>query len=56
MISLHSRDLGIEHSFELSGTNEQEIMRKFIIYAENELNMPVLSSDIIFRVQKAIKK
>jgi predicted small metal-binding protein len=40
----------------MTGTNEQEIMRKFIIYAENELKMPVLSSDTIFRVQMAIKK
>jgi predicted small metal-binding protein len=56
MMSLNCQDLGIGHSFELSGTNEQEIMRKFIIYAEDELKMPVLSSDTILRVHMAIKK
>jgi predicted small metal-binding protein len=56
MMSLNCRDLGIERSFELSGTNEQEIMRKFIVYAEDELKMPVLSSETILRVHMAIKK
>jgi predicted small metal-binding protein len=56
MMSLNCRDLGMDRSFELTGTNEREIMRKFITYAENELRMPVLTSDTIFRVQIAIKK
>ena len=56
MMSLNSRDLGMNHSFELTGTNESEIMRKFIHYAETELNMPVLTADTIYRVQMAIKK
>jgi len=56
MMSLNCRDLGIDCSFELTGTSEQEIMRKFIIYAENELKIPVLTGDTIFRVQRAIKK
>jgi predicted small metal-binding protein len=55
-MSLNCRDLGFNHSYELTGTNEQEIMRKFIKYAENELKMPVLSCDTIFRMQRAIKK
>jgi predicted small metal-binding protein len=56
MMSLNCSDLGIGRSFELTGTSEQEIMRKFIVYAEDELNMPVLSSDTILRVHMAIKK
>ena len=56
MMSLNSRDLGMNHSFELTGTNETEIMRKFIHYAETELNMPVLTADTIYRVQMAIRK
>jgi predicted small metal-binding protein len=56
MMSLNCRDLGIERSFKLTGTNEQEIMRKFIVYAEDELKIPVLSSDTILRVHMAIKK
>jgi predicted small metal-binding protein len=55
-MSLNCRDLGIERSFELTGTNEQEIMRKFIVYAEDELKMPVLSGDTILRVHRAIRK
>lgn len=56
MMSLECRDVGIDNSLVLTGTTEQEIMRKFIIYAENELKMPVLSCDTIFRVQRAIRK
>jgi len=56
MVSLHSRDLGLDYSFEMTGTNEREVMRKFINYAETELNMPVLTADTIYRVQMAIKK
>ena len=40
MVTLNSRDLGMEYSFELTGTNEREVMRKFIEYAETELKMP----------------
>jgi len=56
MVTLNSRDLGMEYSFELTGTNEREVMRKFIEYAETELKMPVLTADTIYRVQMAIKK
>jgi predicted small metal-binding protein len=56
MMSLNCGDLGIGRSFELTGTNEQEIMKQFIEYAEDELKMPVLSSDTILRVHMAIKK
>ncbi len=44
MVTLNSRDLGMDYSFELTGTNEREVMRKFIDYAETELKMPVLTS------------
>ena len=56
MMSLNCKDFGMDSSFELTGTNEQEILRKFINYAETELKMPVLTADTIFRVQMAIKK
>ncbi|OPY37215.1 MAG: hypothetical protein A4E34_00008 [Methanoregula sp. PtaU1.Bin006] len=56
MMSLNCRDIGINNTMELTGMNEQEIMRKFILYAEDELKMPVLSCDTIFRVKMAIKK
>ena len=56
MMSLNCRDLGMDSSYELTGNNEREIMRNFIAYAENELRMPVLTADTIFRVQMTIKK
>ena len=56
MVSLNCRDLGMDCPFELAGTNERDVMRKFINYAETELNMPVLTADTIYRVQMAIKK
>jgi predicted small metal-binding protein len=56
MVSLSSRDLGMDYSFEMTGTNEREVMRKFIEYAETELKMPVLTADTIYRVRMALKK
>jgi predicted small metal-binding protein len=56
MMSLNCRDLGMDHSFKLTGNDEQEIMREFISYAENELDMPVLTADTIYRMKMAIKK
>jgi len=56
MMSLNCRDLGINRSLELTGMTEQEIMRQFILFAETELQMPVLTGETIFRVQSAIRK
>jgi len=56
MMSLNCRDLGMDCSVELNGTDEREIMRKFISYAETELKIPVLTADTIYRVQTVIKK
>jgi predicted small metal-binding protein len=56
MMSLNCKDIGMDHSFELTGTNEREIMRQFIHYAETELRMPVLTAETIYRMQKAIKR
>ena len=56
MVSLNCRDIGMDCSVELNGTNEREIMRKFIAYAETELKIPVLTADTIYRVQTSIKK
>ena len=55
MMSLNCRDLGMDHSLELTGTTEQEIMRKFICHAESELQMPVLTAETIYRVKMSIK-
>jgi predicted small metal-binding protein len=56
MVSLNSRDLGMDHEFRLTGTNEREIMRNFIEYTESELKIPYLTADTIYRVKMAIKK
>jgi predicted small metal-binding protein len=56
MMSLNCQDIGMSESFELTGTNEREVMRNFISYAETELKMPFLTADTIYRVQMAIKK
>jgi len=56
MMSLNCRDLGMDHSLELTGRNEQEIMRKFISHAESNLQMPVLTADTIYRVKMSIRK
>jgi predicted small metal-binding protein len=56
MISLICRDVGMDCSFEATGTTEREIMRQFIDHAETAHKMQVLPADIIYRVQKSIKK
>jgi len=56
MASLSCRDLGMDCTFETTGTTESEILKKFIDHAESAHNMPVLTADVIFKVQKAIKK
>jgi predicted small metal-binding protein len=50
------KDLGIDCSFEATGTTDNEVMRKFIVHAESAHNMDLLTADVIYRVQKAIKK
>jgi predicted small metal-binding protein len=56
MMSLTCKDIGIECTHELNGSDEREIMKQFIDHAESEHKMSVLSADVIYRVQKAIKK
>jgi predicted small metal-binding protein len=56
MGSLTCRDLGIDCSFTTTGTNEQEIMRRFIAHAESAHKISVLSADNMYRVRNAIKK
>ncbi len=43
-------------SFEATGTTEIEVMRKFIDHAGSAHKMDVLTADVIYRVQKVIKK
>ena len=56
MVSLSCRDLGMDCSFETSGTTEREIFKKFIDHAESAHDMPVLTADVILKVQNAMKK
>ena len=56
MVSFTCRDLGMDCSFETTGTTDGEIMKKFIDHAESAHNMPVLTADVLLKVQKAIKK
>jgi len=56
MVSLTCKDLGMDCSFEATGKTNQEIMRQFIDHAESAHRMAVLPADIIYQVQKSIKK
>ncbi len=56
MASFTSKNIGLDCSFEVQEMTEREIMRKFIEYAESELPMPVLTADMIYRIQNRIKK
>jgi len=54
--SFACKDIGIDCTFETQGATDQELMRRFIDHAESAHHMQVLSADIIFRLQKAIKR
>ena len=56
MVSFTCRDLGMDCSFETTGTTNNEIMKKFIDHAESAHNMHVLTADVMLKVKKAIKK
>jgi predicted small metal-binding protein len=56
MASFMCKDLGMECSFEAKGTNDREIMRQFINHAESAHKMLVLPADVIYQIQKSIKK
>jgi predicted small metal-binding protein len=56
MASLSCKDIGIDCPFEAQGITDHELMRKFIEHADPVHNMQVLSADVIFKVQNAIKK
>ena len=50
------KDLGMDCSFQASGTTDSKIMKEFIDHAASAHKMEVLSAEIIFKVQNAIKK
>jgi predicted small metal-binding protein len=56
MVSFACRDLGMDCSFETTGTTDSEIVKKFIDHAQSAHNMPVLTADVIFKVKKAIRQ
>ncbi len=56
MVSLTCKDLGMDCSFEATGKTDQEIMKQFIDHAESAHKMSVLPADVIYRVQKSIKR
>ena len=56
MVSFTCRDLGMDCSFETTGTTEKELLKKFSDHAESAHNMPVLTPEVILKVKKAIKK
>jgi len=56
MVSITCRDLGMDCSFETTGTTESEILKKFSDHAKSTHNMPVLTADVIYKVKKSIKK
>jgi predicted small metal-binding protein len=56
MVSFTCRDLGMDCSFKTTGTTDREILKKFIDHAQSAHNMPVLTADVILKVQKVLKK
>jgi len=55
MLSCRCCDLGLDCEFEITGKTENEILRKFIDHAESVHNIPVLSSEILLKIERAIR-
>jgi predicted small metal-binding protein len=56
MASFSCKNLGMDCSFEATGTTENELLKKFAEHAAPAHNMSVLPADIIYKFQKSIKK
>jgi len=50
------KDLGMDCSFEATGTTDNEVMRKFIDHAGSAHDMDLLTADVLYKVHQAIKK
>jgi predicted small metal-binding protein len=48
--------LGMDCSFEATGFTDTEIMREFIDHAGSAHTMDLLTADVIYRIQQAIKR
>ena len=48
--------LGMDCSFEATGITDTELMREFIDHAGSAHTMDLLTADVIYRIQQAIKK
>jgi predicted small metal-binding protein len=55
-MSFSCRDIGIDCSFEVKGTKEHKLMKKFIDHAESSHNMAVLPPELILKFKNAIRK
>jgi len=56
MASIKCKDVGFDCSFEANGTTELDAIRQFIEHIESTHKIPVLTSDVIFRLKTGIKK
>ena len=55
-MSFCCKNIGINCSYEINGSTSRELMKKFIDHAENTHDLQILSAEVIFKVQNAIKK
>jgi predicted small metal-binding protein len=56
MASINCKDIGFDCSFVAQGATELEAIRQFIEHIESTHKIPVLTSDVIFRLKNGIKK
>ena len=50
------KELGMDCSFEATGTTYPEVMREFINHAGTVHHMDVLTADILYRIKNAVTK
>jgi predicted small metal-binding protein len=56
MASINCKDIGFDCSFVAQGATELDAIRQFIEHIESTHKIPVLTSDVIFRLKNGIKK
>jgi predicted small metal-binding protein len=55
-VSFCCRDIGMDCSFESTGSTETVVLKKFILHAESSHNLDVLPAELLFKIKGAIKK
>jgi predicted small metal-binding protein len=56
VVSFCCRDIGMDCSFESTGSTESGVLKEFILHAELSHDLDVLPAELLFKIKGSIKK